>query len=260
MAGDRGAIDHGLHGDRRASAIADRQLGSAIFVVARLVEVRRWGWQRWAVGLLAIAIASEFALRWGFGLGNPVLLQADPALGYRFQPDQDLRRFGNRIRYNQYSQRSEPPLEPRSPDQARILLTGDSVLNGGTLADQSETIPAYMAAIWTAQGQSVELLNASAGSWGLGNQLAYLQTFGFFDSDLLIIFVGTHDLVQPTSTSAVVGNHPDFPSRRPLLAWQELWTRYLWRRYLQPRWWRWRSQPLLPPPEPPTAAVLEAQV
>ncbi len=214
-------------------------------------------WQRWGVGLtgalVALLVSVELALRWGWGLGNPPLLQADPAMGYRFRPNQDLQRFGNRIRYNRYSQRSAALL-PRSPERVRILLTGDSVLNGGARSDQSETIDAYMTAQWAAAGQAVETLNASASSWGIGNQLGYLETFGLFDSDLLIVTIGAHDLVQPTSTSELVGRHPSYPNRKPWLALQEAWTRYAWPR-LQLAWWRWRSRPTLaPPPEAEQAA------
>ena len=213
---------------------------------------------RWRLGLTLglgiLALASEAVLRLGLGLGDPVLVQADPAMGYRFQPNQERRRFGRRIHYNQYSQRSEPPEQPRSPGTIRLLLTGDSVLNGGTPVDQSQTIDAYLRRQWAAQGQRVETLNASASSWGIGNQLAYLQTFGVFDSDLLLVFIGTHDLVQPTSTQERVGHHPAYPERPPLLAWQELWTRYLWPRLV--RVWRtWQ-----PPSEIPVAPEPERQV
>lgn len=211
-------------------------------------------WRRLGLAIALGAIASELVLRFAFGLGHPVLVQADPAIGYRFQPNQNLRRFGHRIRYNQYSQRSAPPETPRSPETIRLLLTGDSVLNGGTPIDQSQTIDAYLAAHWAAQGQRVETLNASASSWGIGNQLAYVQTFGLFEADLLIVFIGTHDLVQPTSTSDRVGRDPDYPNRAPWFAWQELWTRYLWPRWLA----RWR--PAQPAVQLPVAADPEGQM
>ncbi|MFB2981710.1 SGNH/GDSL hydrolase family protein [Microseira sp. BLCC-F43] len=179
-------------------------------------------------GSIALLVATELTLRFAFGLGRPVLVQADPQTGYRFQPNQKVFRFGKRVEYNQYSQRSEPITSQKPPGKLRILMVGDSVLNGGNPTDQSQTITELFEAKLAASGQKAEILNASAGSWGIGNQLGYLREFGTFNADAVILQIGTHDLTQPTSNSANVGNHPAFPTQAPLLAIQDAWTRYLW--------------------------------
>jgi lysophospholipase L1-like esterase len=178
--------------------------------------------------VLAVFIGLEVILRVAFGLGNPVLVQADSYTGYRFQPNQKLLRFGKQVQYNQYSQRSEPITIKKPPTTLRILMIGDSVLNGGNRIDQDQTITELFAAKLSASGHSAEVLNASAGSWGIGNILGYLRQFGTFNADAVILQIGTHDLTQPTSTSDVVGNHPAFPTHPPLLATQDAWTRYIW--------------------------------
>lgn len=89
-------------------------------------------------------------------------------------------------------------------------------------------ISALFEAKLTASERPSEVLNASAGSWGIGNQLGYLHEFGTFQSDAVILQIGTHDLTQPTSTSAPVGHDPAFPTHPPLLAIQEALTRYAW--------------------------------
>lgn len=183
----------------------------------------------WIPGAVVGAfIATEVTLRLAFGLGNPVLVQADANTGYRFQPNQKIFRFGKHIQYNQYSQRSEPITLAKPPGKLRILMTGDSVLNGGNPLDQSQTITELFEAKLSASGHPAEVLNASAGSWGIGNQLAYLQKFGTFNADAVILQIGSHDLTQLTSTSDVVGNYPAYPDRPPVLAMQEAWTRYAW--------------------------------
>ncbi|MBW4649295.1 MAG: SGNH/GDSL hydrolase family protein [Kastovskya adunca ATA6-11-RM4] len=175
------------------------------------------------VGTLA---ATEVLLRLIFGLGNPVLVQADAQMGYRFQPNQKIFRFGRRIEYNQYSMRSEP-INPQSPlGTLRIVMTGDSVLNGGNPTDQKETISELFETKIKSSNPRVEVLNASAGSWGIGNHLGYLREFGTFNSDAVILQIGTHDLTQPTSTSDRVGTDPNYPTSPPLFAVQEAWTRY----------------------------------
>jgi lysophospholipase L1-like esterase len=176
---------------------------------------------------LAVFIATEVTLRLAFGLGTPVLVQADPQTGYRFQPNQKVFRFGKRVEYNQYSQRSEPITSQKPPGKLRILMTGDSVLNGGNPTDQSQTITELFKAKLATSGQKAEILNASAGSWGIGNQLGYLQKFGTFNADAVILQIGTHDLTQPKSNSAGIGRHPAYPTQAPLLAVQDIWIRYL---------------------------------
>lgn len=183
----------------------------------------------WIPGsVLAVFVGIEVILRVAFGLGNPILVQADSFTGYRFQPNQKLLRLGKKIQYNQYSQRSEPITLKKPPTKLRILMIGDSVLNGGNPIDQSQTITELFEAKLSASGYPAEVLNASAGSWGIGNSWGYLREFGTFNADAVILQIGTHDLTQPTSTSAVVGHHPAFSTHPPLLAIQDAWSRYVW--------------------------------
>ena len=175
---------------------------------------------------IASLSAIELALRL-LGFGNPALLQADAKAGYIFAPNQLVYRFGNRIEYNQFSQRSEPIDSAKPEGTLRILMIGDSVLNGNNTTDQNETIPELLEARLLGIKKQVEVLNASAGSWGIGNQLGYIRKFGTFESDAVILQIGTHDLVQPTSNSAGVGSDPLMPNRKPLLAIQEVFERHV---------------------------------
>lgn len=182
---------------------------------------------RFLIFIVLLVLILETALRLKFGLGNPVLSQTDSATGYRFQPNQNITRFGHKIFYNQYSQRSDRLTSENPKNTLRILMVGDSVLNGGTLTDQQQTISEQLEAQIKKTGINAEVLNASAGSWGIGNQLGYLQKFGTFASDLLILQIGTHDLIQPTSVGDRVGIDPNYPDRKPFLAIQEMFSRYL---------------------------------
>ncbi len=69
---------------------------------------------------------------WGFGEMS-ILFQEDAASEYIAKPNQNKRRFGNNVIYNQYSMRSGPV---KRDDKCVILGFGDSVFNGGTLTDQ----------------------------------------------------------------------------------------------------------------------------
>lgn len=175
---------------------------------------------------LLLIIVTEVILRVAFGLENPVLLQADADTGYRFRPNQIVFRFGKKIQYNQYSQRSEPINIHKPPGTLRILMVGDSVLNGGNPTDQKETISELFKTRLKAKIRPIEVLNASAGSWGIGNELGYIRKFGTFESDAIILELSTHDLTQPTSTNERLVNDPNYPTHPPLLALQEAWNRY----------------------------------
>lgn len=173
-----------------------------------------------------IAIALESLLRLGWGLGKRPLYIADREIGYLLAPNQRLRRFGNLIAINQYCQRNEPISKERPPDTCRILLLGDSIANGAWWTDQQQTISALMEGGLAPVGFSqVEVLNASANSWGPRNQLAYLNRYGTFQSQVIVLLLNTDDLFATAPTSLPVGRDPSYPERQPISALGELLSR-----------------------------------
>lgn len=134
---------------------------------------------------IAFLTAIELALRL-LGFGNPALLQADAEAGYIFAPNQLVYRFGNRLQYNQFSQRSEQIDSAKPEGTIRILMTGDSVLNGNNTTDQAENITELLAARLLGIKKQVQVLNAYAGSWAIGNQWGYIRKFGTFESDAVM--------------------------------------------------------------------------
>jgi hypothetical protein len=209
------------------------------------------------VGLLALL---EGLLRLGWGFGKPLLYIADDQIGYLLAPNQQVRRFGNRIEINADSMRSAPV----SPQLGawRLLLLGDSVANGGWWTDQSQTISELLGQQLRSDSNSrrspgsnsgsnsgansgpaptLEVLNASANSWGPRNELAYLRRFGSFDARVIVLLINTDDLFATAPSSLVVGQDRNYPDRPPASAIHELLQRYLL-------------------PEPPLAADLKAKL
>lgn len=185
--------------------------------------------------ILPIAIAAvvgtlllvEVGLRLFLGLGRRPIYRADADIGYLLAPNQQLRRFGNRLAVNQYSMRSGPVELERPPATLRVLLLGDSIANGAWWTDQEETISAQVEAqLRSPDFSRVEVLNASANSWGPRNQLAYLRRFGTFSSQAAVLLLNTDDLFATAPTSLPVGRDPNYPDRQPLLALGELWERW----------------------------------
>jgi len=197
----------------------------------------RWTRYLWigGVALCGLVLLLELGLRVGLGLRTPPLLRADSTIGYVFQANQETCRFTNRVHINAYHQRSGDLRQAPDSTFVRVLFLGDSVTWGGVLTDQSDTIPEEVEKRLAHRCEApVEALNASAGSWGIGNLRAYVERYGLFESDVVVLQIGTHDLTQATSTSDVVGRHPAYPNENPTLAIEELFERYLWLRYIQP--------------------------
>ncbi len=174
-------------------------------------------------GLLLI----ELALRLLFGFGNPPLYIADDAIGYLLAPNQRIRRFGNQITINQYSMRSGEIEKSRPANILRVFLIGDSIVNGNWWTDQSETLSAMIEKTLgqSDQIQIAEVLNASANSWGPRNELAYLQRFGTFESQIVMLVINTDDLFGVQPNPLQVGKDRSYPDKKPLLAILELTNR-----------------------------------
>jgi len=180
--------------------------------------------------IFILLIGAEVSLRIFFGLGNPPLMVSDDEIGYLFKGNQDLKRFGNRIKYNSYHQRSEELAD--NPDY-RILMIGDSVTNGGVLTDQKDIVTEVLEENLNLKyGVEGEVLNASADSWGIENEYAYIKRFGTFDSEIVILQINSGDFYQPKSTKEVVGAHRAMPDKKPSSALTELFDRYILHKYI----------------------------
>ena len=197
---------------------------------------RRARWLIAAVLLVASLSGTELFCRFRLGLGTPTLSIADPEIEYLFAPNQHLRRFGNRVDYNAWSMRSDDfPVHKSQANELRVMVFGDSVINGGTLTDQRDTATSTLQRqLGVVLGRPVVVGNISAGSWGPPNMLAYAQRFGLFQADFVVLVLSSHDYADAPTFEPVVGVSSDFPAQNPWCATWEAVTRYL-PRYLPKR-------------------------
>jgi lysophospholipase L1-like esterase len=178
------------------------------------------------IALLILLVAAELFARFYVGLGDPPLFTADPAIEYLYQPSESYHRLGHRISFNAWSMRSDEFASRKTdPTELRIMVLGDSVINGGAFTDQDDVATEALKAKLESRfgARPVTVGNISAGSWGPANLLAYVRRFGLFDADAVIIVLGSEDY----------GDAPDFrplssdmPTRTPLFALQEALPRY----------------------------------
>lgn len=209
-------------------------------------------WLRAAVAALALLLAGELVAERGLGLGDPPLMQADPQIEYLFQPNQTCRRFHNLVHYNAWSMRSDDFSALKPPGEYRVLVIGDSVVNGGSQTDQGELATSILQRrLGAAMRRPVIVGNVSAGSWGPPNQLAYVRRFGLFGADVVVLVWSSHDATDMPTFAPTVGVLPDYPDHRPACAIAEGVTRYL-----LPRLRRTPSPPGDAPPSPPDAKAV----
>lgn len=176
----------------------------------------------WAV--IAILVA-EIVCR-AAGLGTPVLyVKTD--YGYRVAPNQEIRRFGNRVSYNAESLRNGQVSPAPDPGVLRILCVGDSITNGGTVIDQTKTYPYQLESELRRSSILAEVLNASAPGWAPANELGWLTSNGVMGSRVVVLEIATHDLFQPKAESATIDRHPSFPGKSPPFGLYELFSRYI---------------------------------
>ncbi|MCC6422990.1 MAG: SGNH/GDSL hydrolase family protein [Phycisphaerales bacterium] len=187
---------------------------------------RRHTIRKLLLAVLVLLVVAEMGLRWGAGLGNPVLYQADSSCGYLPVADQHIRRFGCWNIINHFGQRSADLPADKTPGHERVLFVGDSVTYGTTHVDQGRIFTAILAQQLPQKlGRPVEIMNASTGAWAVGNEVGYLKSRGTFGADEVVFVLNNGDLTQPFNPghlSEVSG----YPDRRPWCALSELWTRY----------------------------------
>lgn len=206
--------------------------------------------RRWLLGialaLLLLAVGGELFSRYYLGLGDPPLYLADPDMEFVFRPSSTYHRFGNLIHYNAYSMRSDDfPATKPNPREARVMVLGDSVLNGGAQTDQRQLATSLLQDKLAADlGRPVVVGNISCGQWGPENLLAYTRHYPQypFDADVVVIVLSTHDYWQVREFRSIVGVDPSFPDHKPLLALQEAFSRYAVG-YVK----GWLSHPMPPP-------------
>ena len=178
---------------------------------------------------VALVVVVELSLRAGFGLGSPLLTLEDPQIGYMLRPGQSLRRFGQEISVNRFGMRS-PDFPVDKPDgETRILVIGDSVVNGGTRIDQRDLATTRaLRPIENELRQKVVIANVSADGWAPGNQAAYLERFGTFGAGTAILILSSHDAFQ---SSDAPFNRSIYPTENPATAIGEAWrllARRIW--------------------------------
>jgi hypothetical protein len=160
------------------------------------------------------------------GFGKLPLLVTDSKIEYYFKPSQDVRVFNNRVKINAYGMRANDFDREKIEGEFRVLIFGDSVINGGNRTDQKNLATELLREQLISYKNSVTLGNVSAGSWGPGNWLGYINKFGFFEADVVILVINTHDYCDNPSYMPL--SPRTHPQQQPVSAISQLITYLLY--------------------------------
>lgn len=182
---------------------------------------------KWIVIILTLTlVVTELFARFYLGLGSPPVFITHPTIEYLLKPNQDVNRFGNRVLVNQFGMRTNNFEPKKNNNETRVLVFGDSVINGGSLTDHNALATTILQSHWQQKTeQSVIVANISAGSWGPGNWLAYAKEYGFFDADIVVLVASSHDAFDAPTFESL--NHDTHPQQPPFSALTEGVSRYL---------------------------------
>jgi lysophospholipase L1-like esterase len=175
--------------------------------------------------VIFLFVGVEISLRSILGLGFPLLYVAADEYGYFPAPNQSLHRFFVHVKTNHEGMRSNEFRVAKAPGTLRILFVGDSVTFGTTYVDQAQIFSSIVAEkLSHSTTVSTEILNASAGGWAPDNEVGFIRSKGIFNADYVIFVLNTADLTQPFVPFTPSAQ---FPTRAPMTAIEEAWTRYL---------------------------------
>ena len=183
---------------------------------------------KWLLLMTAVAIVTgELFARFYLGLGDPPLSQTHPTIEYLFKPNQTVHRFGNLFQTNRYGMRSEDFTPQKTdPRELRVLVFGDSVVNGGNLTDQQNLATSILKrTLSQGLGRPVVVGNISAGSWGPLNEFSYLKQYGLLDADIVVIVLSSSDYDDAPTFEPL--NPLTHPTEKPFSALQEGLVRYI---------------------------------
>lgn len=203
---------------------AERDGNSLMKTCMRTCKTKKWLFILLITGIVSL-ISLELFARFYLGLGQQPLYIENKGFNYIYAPNQHVKRFGNRMITNEFSMRSKPL---SASDEIRILLIGDSVINGGSLTDHDKLASTILEERLSQHfNKKVRVLNISAGGWGPDNAAGYIKEHGDFSAPIIVLVFSSHDAYSNTSLNKIVGKDVSFPDEQPFCAISDGFTRYL---------------------------------
>lgn len=168
-------------------------------------KIRRGALLAAAGSSLVALLGGEILVRVVFGVPLrerlPIVeVRADDRCGYVMVPDRDHFTYEHPVHVNPFGLRG-PDLEPKAPDERRILCLGDSTTYGQGVADE-DTIPALLErellAIPTRRPGRIRVVNGGVRGYGTREEVGLLEEIrGRVEPDLVVLLWFPNDLERP---------------------------------------------------------------
>lgn len=147
------------------------------------------------------------------GRGQMMEFEPNAAWGYLMKPSQTVRVYGHPIHINSWGLRGPEVPRRKQAGTIRILFVGDSVTYGGGRIEEDALFCRRVEASLRRRGMRAESINLSAPGWSPQNWIKYLERYGLYEADLVILTLPECDLDRPLTT--MDDNH--FRENAPLL-------------------------------------------
>jgi hypothetical protein len=181
-----------------------------------------------ATAAVLLAIAEGILRAQGFG-PEAVLYVSDARAGYFPAPDQKHDRYGGRVLVNHFGMRAPDVAADKPAGTFRILMLGDSTLWGGSYVDQEQLYARILEHKLNdaSGGRKVEVLNMGVNGWGPFHERGYVEAYGSFGADLVLVCLPHDDLDRDKYTLMSL---PYFSAGRPpRLGLEEVMMHLMWR-------------------------------
>ena len=163
---------------------------------------------------------TDYFLNKKFGLGQPLLYYHHPNFGYALRPNQEITRFGKKIKIDKYGSRSNFI----NNNQSKIIFFGDSVVYGGRIVSNSELFSELTCENLEKRNSC---LNFGTNAYGLENVTRRIkQNNENYKDDFIIIFFNLNTLKRGVSK---ISGQPFFnkPIDGKFKATKEIFLRFL---------------------------------
>ncbi len=162
----------------------------------------------------------DYFLNKKFGLGKPLLYYHHPNYGYALRPNQEITRFGNKIKIDKFGSRSNF----KNDNQSKIIFFGDSVVYGGRIVNNDEL---FSELVCENLKKKNNCLNFGTNAYGLENVTRRIsQNKENYNKDFVIVFYNLNTLKRGVSK---ISGQPFFnkPIDGKFKAAKEIFLRYL---------------------------------
>lgn len=167
-----------------------------------------------------ILFFADYFLYKKFGLGKPLLYYHHPNYGYALRPNQEITRFGNKIKIDKFGSRSNF----KNHNQPKIIFYGDSVVYGGRIVDNNELVSEL---VCENLKKNNSCLNFGTNAYGLENVIRRIdQDKMNYKKDFAIILFNFNNLKRGVSK---ISGQPFYnkPIDGKFKAVKEIFLRYL---------------------------------